>query len=415
MKKTELIKKYTRKSVNVIKNEGILSLGIKTLTKLQKKQAQTTSNPILKKRFISLVDRKNVMLADWSNRPYQDERVITNPIGVINWVMSPPAGGGGHQNIFRFISMLESKGYKSNIYLYSTFDDTTPVQAKENVKAYCDVKNLTFQMYEGHLKEADIVFATGWETAYPVFNDTTTAKKMYFIQDFEPYFYPMGTDYILAENTYKFGFHGVTAGGWLDQKLKQEYGMIADHYDFGADKSIYKLTNNKQRKDIFFYARPVTERRGFDLGIMALEIFKQRMPEYVIHLAGWDVSEWDVPFDHIDHKALRIDELAGIYNQCAAALVLSLTNMSLLPLELLSTGTIPVVNDGPNNRLVSDNPFIAYTEASPEALAQKLIDIVTMEDLPSYAKKAAESVPSDGWQKSGDKLASVIEKVLKNV
>jgi hypothetical protein len=30
--------------------------------------------------------------------------------------------------------------------------------------------------------------------------------------DFEPWFYPMGTDYVLAENTYRFNFYGFTAG-----------------------------------------------------------------------------------------------------------------------------------------------------------------------------------------------------------
>lgn len=415
MKKTDILKKYARKSVTTLKNEGLLSVGIKALTKLQKKQAQTTSNPILKKKFISLVDRQNVMLADWSTHPYVAQATSRPPLKIINWIMSPPAGGGGHQNIFRFISILDKKGYKNNVYLYSTFDDTTPDEARQNVLAYCDAKNLTFHNYDGYMAEADIVFATGWETAYPVFNDTTAAKKMYFVQDFEPYFYAIGTDYILAENTYKFGFHGITAGGWLDNKLSTDYGMKCDHYDFGADKTLYKLTNEKPRKEIFFYARPVTERRAFDLGVMALEIFHQRMPEYTINFAGWDVSEWEVPFPYVNHKSLKIEELSDIYNKSAAALVMSLTNMSLLPLELLSSGTIPVVNDAPNNRLVSNNPFIAYTEASPEALAQKLIDTVTMKNLPEHSKQAAQSVSSDGWEQAGKKLLAVIEKETKYV
>lgn len=415
MKKTENLKKYVRKSANTLKSEGLLSLGIKVLSKLQKKQAETTNNSSLKQKFTSLVDRESVMRADWTTRPYVYKHTSRPRTRTINWVMSPPAGGGGHQNIFRFISTLEAAGYKNNVYLYSTFDDTTPEQARENIKAYCDAKQVTFQKYNGRLADADVVFATGWETAYPVFNDATDAKKMYFIQDFEPYFYPIGTDYVLAENTYRFGFHGITAGGWLDKKLTKEYGMSCHHYDFGADKSVYQITNTKSRKEVFFYARPVTERRAFDLGIMALEIFHKRMPEYKINLAGWDVAGWDVPFPYVNHGAVSINELSDIYNNCAASLVISLTNMSLMPLELLAAGAIPIVNDGPNNRLVSDNPFIAYAEASPEALAQKMVDVVTMKDLPRYAQDAAKSVPSDGWEKAGDKFLSIIESELKNV
>jgi glycosyltransferase involved in cell wall biosynthesis len=408
------VKKYTRKTVTTIKNEGFLEFGIKSLQKLKKVQVQKTTNQSVKRQFVSLVDRQNVMAADWSNakKPAQT-RAVKAPY-TINWVMSPPSGGGGHQNIFRFIEILDKQGHKNNVYIYSNYDDMTIAQARENVKAYCKAKNLTFKRFKGSMVKADALFATGWETAYVVFNEKTIARKFYFVQDFEPLFYPMGTDYVLAENTYKFGFHGITAGGWLDDKLSREYGMTCDHYDFGADPKNYRLTNTKTRKQIFFYARPVTERRGFDLGIMALELFHNKHPEYEIVLAGWDVSEWHVPFPYTNLKAMQISELSDVYNQSAAALVLSLTNMSLLPLELLATGTIPVVNEGPNNRLVSDNPYIKYTEASPQALADALGEVVSMKNLPAYAKKASESVASDGWDVAGKKFLSVLDRELGN-
>lgn len=415
MKSIHQVKKYSRKIAVTLKNEGALSLSIKSLQKLQKRKAQLTKNAELKKKFISLVDRENVMRADWSNNRYVPSVRKSSSSRVVNWIMSPPGGGGGHQNIFRFIEYLDRNGYKNNVYLYSTFDDMTTAQARDNVSAYCKAKNLTFSYYKkGKMTPADILFATGWETAYPVFNEETDARKMYFVQDFEPYFYPMGTDYILAENTYKFGFKGVTAGGWLSNKLSTEYGMHCDYYDFGADKNLYRYENENPRKEVFFYARPVTERRGFDLGIMALEVFHKRMPDYTINLAGWDVSEWDIPFPYVNHKALPMEQLSEVYNKCATALVMSLTNMSLLPLELLATGTIPVVNDAQNNRLVSDNPYIKYTDASPEALAQAMIDIVTREDLVEYSKKASKSVSSDGWDVAGEKFLAVLEKELTN-
>jgi glycosyltransferase involved in cell wall biosynthesis len=407
-------KKYSRKSITVIKNEGVLSLGIKSLQKIQKRQVQLATNPAVKKQFVSLVDRKNVMDADWSSNPYTKPTSIAKSPFVVNWVMSPPSSGGGHQNIFRFIEMLDQQGYKNNIYIYSNYDDMTIAQARDNVKEYCKAKNLTFKRYNGTMNKADATFATGWETAYVVFNDKSESHKFYFVQDFEPLFYPMGTDYVLAENTYKFGFHGITAGGWLDYKLSTDYGMKCDHYDFGADPANYKFTNSGTRKQVFFYARPVTERRGFDLGVMALEIFHNKMPDYEIVLAGWDVSEWNVPFPYTNLKTLKIDQLSEVYNKSAAALVLSLTNMSLLPLELLASGTIPIVNDAPNNRLVSDNPYIKYTDASPESLAQAMIDIVMREDLPKYAKKASESVATDGWKVAGEKFLAVLEKELTN-
>ena len=36
--------------------------------------------------------------------------------------------------------------------------------------------------------------------------------RFYLVQDFEPSFYAAGSEALMAEATYRFGFHGVTAG-----------------------------------------------------------------------------------------------------------------------------------------------------------------------------------------------------------
>lgn len=413
--KPSRILKTVKKGVRVVKNDGLISFGIKALKKIENRNQAVSSEPMKKKQFISLVDRSNVMLADWSNFKYKPDYSKVRESKHVAWIMSPPSGGGGHQNIFRFIDFLDEKGYKNDVYLYSTFDDTTTQQAKENTKAYSSAKNVNFQYYKDKTQiNADIIFATGWETAYPVFNQKTDALKFYFVQDFEPLFYPMGTDYILAENTYKFGLRGITAGGWLAKKLNDDYGMKTDSYDFGANKELYSVTNNGDRKDVFFYARPVTERRGFDLGLMVLELFHEQMPECTIHFAGWDVSEWNVPFPYINHKAMPIDELNNIYNSCSAALVISLTNMSLLPLELLASGVVPIVNDGPNNKLVSNNSSIKYIESSPRALADALVEAVKLNSASQQSKKISDSVTDNGWEEAGKKFMKIIDKELNN-
>jgi glycosyltransferase involved in cell wall biosynthesis len=411
------MKKYPKKIASILKQEGFVALAIKSLQKIEKSRAKISTNPSRKIKFVSLVDVKDVMEADWSNNPYQSPKLTkrTKTPYTINWVMSPPRGGGGHQNIFRFIEHLDSLGHKNNVYLYSTTDHMTVEEAAENVRAYCNAKNVDFKLYDKNMDEADVLFATGWETAYPVFNQKTKAKKMYFVQDFEPYFYAIGTNYVLAENTYKFGFHGITAGGFLSNKLSTEYGMKCDSYDFAADLANYRYTNQSERKEVFFYARPVTERRGFELGIMALELFHKMMPDYTINLAGWDVSEYEIPFPYVNHKAMQISELSDLYNKCGVALVISLTNMSLLPPELLACGTIPVVNDGPNNRLVSDNPYIQYVEASPAALAQRMAEVLKKKDLKQYSKKATSSIGKNGWADSKDVFMKTLDRELGNV
>jgi glycosyltransferase involved in cell wall biosynthesis len=376
-----------------------------SLQKVQKMRSKTTKRKVQVK-YSSLADLKSVMQVTGpvvSRKP-----TGAKPPYTVNWVMSPPRGGGGHQNIFRFINYLDSKGYTNNVYLYSTSDFITVEEVKTNIRSYCTAENITIQWLKGDMASSDVVFATGWETAYPVVNARTDAKKMYFVQDFEPYFYPVGSDYILAENTYKFGLTGITAGKWLTHKLSQDYGMQCDSYDFGADPGVYAMTNAKPRKKVFFYARPVTTRRGFELGIMALTKFHEAMPDYEIVMAGWDISEYELPFPCTNLKALPLSALSDVYNECAVALVISLTNMSLLPLELLAAGVIPVVNNGENNTMVSASPFIAYADATPHALAQAMIDTLKKKDLVSYAKQAAKSTAPLNWGPSCEKFEKIL-------
>ncbi len=404
-----------RKALWIIRRQGLSAFLILVLQKFQGRR--NTDKPTIKRKIHLMVRYEDALEADWTSDKsalFKTPPVNGRPL-VINWVMSPPGkGSGGHQNIFRFIRFLELAGHKCRIYLYSTHPLPSPKQldavlADSYPEVSAPIKPLPAS---NKMDSADAIFATGWETAYPVFNSPDKARRFYFVQDYEPYFYPTGSETTLATNTYRFGFYGTTAGGFLAKKLHNEFGMETDSFDFGADSDVYKHTNKEPRKEVFFYARPVTPRRAFELGVMALDIFHRQHPEYVINLAGWDVSDYELPFPYNNLKTLPLEALSAVYNRCAVALVMSLTNMSLLPLELLACGTIPVVNDGDNNRLVSNNPYIAFTPAAPKALADRMSSILAQSDLVDYSLKASQSVFGDSWDKAGEKFVSIMEREL---
>jgi glycosyltransferase involved in cell wall biosynthesis len=366
-----------------------------------------------------MVSSEAMVAADWTTPP----PALTSPISVsagpidVAWVTSPPsAGSGGHQNMFRFIKTLEQAGHRCTVYLYdwqgSTADGPALKKMLRSVSAYPDL-GADFVPYRGSVHEsAQALFATAWETAYPVFLDPSRARRFYFVQDFEPWFYPVGDNYVLAENTYRFGFHGLTAGAWLQEKLSTDYGMRADHYDFAADTHRYRVTEADLRKraGVFFYARPSTPRRAFDLGIAALTEFAKARPDVTIHLAGGRLDPTQVPFAHVNHDSLDLAELNPLYNQCSAALVLSLSNMSLLPLELLAAGVTPVVNEGPNNRLVSQNPHLSFVPLSPAVIAGRLWEIV---DAPPDPAMLSASLGNHTWSDAGVQFTTAFERAMR--
>ena len=59
------------------------------------------------------------------------------------------------------------------------------------------------------LPPSDIAISTIWYSAYPLLRFNKTQAKFYFVQDFEPAFYPAGALWALAEATYRFGFAGI--------------------------------------------------------------------------------------------------------------------------------------------------------------------------------------------------------------
>ncbi len=407
-----MVKRIILKTSDALNDGGLRLVAKKAIRKVFKGVAGQS----LKDEYRSLVKTEDLLSVNWTEDPYRPKAVSKKSYSTA-WVMSPPGkGSGGHLSIFRFLQFLENSGHKVTIYLYSNNRHTDIDLWKSVIVNHFPSIKGDIKLLEESSKSIafDAVFATGWETAYPVYGFTNSAQKFYFVQDFEPSFYATGTDSVLAENTYKFGYFGITAGGWLSKKLKQEYGMKTNYFTFGIDHDIYQYQHQKDRNAVFFYARPVTARRAFELGILSLEEFAKRNPQTTIHLAGWDLHRYSIPFKHISHGIVTPHELASIYNKCSAGLVLSLTNMSLLPPELLACGTIPVINKGDNNKLVYDNPYYAWTEAMPAQIAKTIESVLKNPQKQQTAELASKSVANLNWESSGERFIKIFESQMKD-
>ena len=328
---------------------------------------------------------------------------------VLAWVVVPAAPrAGGHTTLYRIVNHLQAHGYVNRVYFY----DVNNV----DLEYYRQVLRRSYG-FSGHvgntqdgIADADAVIATSWQTAYPVFNARCLGKRCYFVQDFEAEFYAVGSLSELALNTYRMGLHAITAGPWLADKLRTEFGMAADSFQFGSDGDIYSRTAVGPRPGVAFYARPEVARRGFEIGMMALELFASRHPAVEIHLYGQRIDALGYRFHN--HGRASPQELNALYNRCRAGLSLSLTNTSLVPHEMLAAGCIPVVNDSPNNRSVLDNPFVRYASLTPPSLAAALEAIVRLRDFEDHSAAAAASVKSTTWADAGAAVERILQRLL---
>lgn len=334
----------------------------------------------------------------------------------INWVIPDVGiGGGGHLNIFRLIVQLEKYGYDCRVVIVGHTHFNSGNEARALIRQHFFPINAEVSIGELSLRPAAITVATSWITAYPVRNFQGTCYRCYFVQDYEPYFFAHGSDYCFAKATYGMGFYGITAGAWLAEKLKVEHGMKTIAMGFSYDHDLYRplLRRNPEIRRVFFYARPVTQRRCFELGLLALNHVAQQMPEVSFILAGWDASSYDIPFHHLNAGNVAVKDLPDLYSQCDVALVLSLTNLSLLPLELMACGCPVVSNRGPNTEWLLNENNSVLADETPEALGEALV-VLLQDD--NKRKKLAEAglsfAAETSWDSEARRVSGFFEDLL---
>lgn len=330
----------------------------------------------------------------------------------IAWVCRPAGvGSGGHTTMFRVIGELERRGHACVVYIDDRHGWEID-QHRRTIRAWWPWVKAEIHDLSAGIDDAHAVFATSWETAYPVLASPAKGARCYFVQDFEPSFYPAGAAALLAEATYRFGFHGVTAGRWLAQLLQRDYGMPSDHFDFGCDLEHYALSGASARAGVCYYCRTAAPRRAHELAVIALDVFAARHPEVEIHTYGDHPGA--LPFATTDHGLQTPEQLGALYRRCTAGFVMSATNVSLVPHEMLAAGCIPVVNDAEHNRVVLDNDHVAYARATPIELAQALTRLVSRppEEQVAAAAAAAASVDSTSWEESGGQVERILREAV---
>jgi len=344
----------------------------------------------------------------------------------INWFIPPLGkGSGGHLNIFRFARNLEDLGYENRFIvvaesLVPEVNRLTKEEIKEKIAEW--FMPLKAECFRGtaDLPPAEYAMATGWQTAYYVDALKDKCHKCYFIQDYEPWFYSRGTEYFLAENTYKLGFSAITAGQWLEGLMRKDYGMEAHAVGFSYDQDLYHrpektpasntLSPKKQR--VFFYARPPTPRRAFDLGVLVLDAVTKRMPNVEVVMAGWDLGQYEFPFEVVDHGIMALSDLPALYATCDAALVLSFSNLSLLPLELMACGVPVVSNDGAWVEWLLDQENACLSEPTIQGLADAIIKLLADDDLrEQHAVRGLEFAQSTSWIKEARRVDAILAKM----
>lgn len=247
----------------------------------------------------------------------------------------------------------------------------------------------------------DVLLATTWWSAYIVDDlrkHLGRERFTYFIQEYEPFTFPLGTWYRAAEATYDFPhdalfsteilenyFSSIRAGVFGLSAVRGARSLPFRNPITGL-KGMARMPVGERRRRLLFYARPQVHaaRNMFEFGLSALRLAVQRLGD---ELDGWDLvgvganENSTIKLDG-DRSLRMISKLDSYgYRQMLASSDVGLALMytphpSLVPLEMAAAGMLTVTNacmSKGKDAFADVSSLIHVAEPDVEAIAEALI------------------------------------------
>jgi glycosyltransferase involved in cell wall biosynthesis len=323
----------------------------------------------------------------------EKDEIVKSPLKrKVVWLLPTlMVGSGGHRNVFRLADLLGGPEFECKIFFHNDLRDESVLTSE--IRRHYGYQNIVSTSDLDDVRQADIVVGVH-NSSIPFLkrNVSRSAKQVYLVQDFEPWFSPMGKGYLDALATYfDKDLKIITSGRWMSSKMESLTGKKVPHFDFPLDKTIYYCDDTpRNQQQIAFFAKQDTPRRLFDVGIAVLEEVKRLLPDLQIKAFG--SSDRFKLFGHHYEANLypKITDLANLYRESSLGLVFSPTNPSLVPYEMMSCG-LPIVDidlpEAPMQKY-GRNLFIKESEYSIEKLIARVVLLLSDQD---YWNKASDA------------------------
>lgn len=273
---------------------------------------------------------------------------------------------GGHRKIFTVCQALERAGYTVKLYFYSI--RSGKVIARD-IKKYFGGLGAEIASFTGQVDAHKAVICTQWKSAYDARLLRFSGRIIYFIQDFEPMFYAVGSDFLRAMTTYGMNFQMICYGKWVAAKLADELRAKAAAIPFTLDHATYKKPALEGHRDIdiLVFARPSQDRRCLDLIVEGLIALKQRCPDAQIAFFGEDeYPDFGFEFTKLGSYS-DLAELADLYRRTKVGICYSPTNPSQLGYEMLACGACLIdVRVKFSELNFGGEDFVRYCDGTPE-------------------------------------------------
>lgn len=294
----------------------------------------------------------------------------------VAWLVPAPIpGSGGHRTILNHASFLAEQGWET-FFFVDTND--SPREIKQTFERLFYKTPITYR--SGLTIDGDFsaVIATAWWTAIAAARAEHIPNRLYFVQDYEPYFHAMGSDHLSAIASYKLGLTPITIGRWLAKKLQSDFGCQPQFFDFGVDHGTYFPLARKRENAICILYQDDKPRRCAEMIREAVLGIRFHRPDVKIYLFG----QLTAPAIHGTHHLglLSRQQCNDLYNQCRVGICLSSTNPSRIPFEMMASG-LPVIDLYCESNLFEHvDETVLLSEPDPYSIAEATLNILESPD-----------------------------------
>lgn len=327
---------------------------------------------------------------------------------------------GGMTSILRLGTNLSELGYR--VTYISMLDEAVDIMKKSaeiNLKNY---QGEFLNILKTDYNAFDIVVATMWQTAYEA--RKFSGYKMYFVQDYEPYFYEYGDYAILAQKTYELGLHIVSLGSWnkkIIEKNCQLHGLV-DYIDFPYEKREYEFKKrdfgylrNTDKIKMAVYVKEEAKRLPIILP-MIIDALKIELAKNGVNLDVYYFGNGQQVCIKNGKSLGKMpkNRLSELYNDCDFGMVASLTNISLVPYEMVASG-LPVIefSDGTFSDFFVEGSCILCNLNSKKLSNDILALIKNPKKISQMTLLAYNCIKDLSWEKSASQFDSIIRRVSK--
>lgn len=418
------LKNQASRASHILRQGGFAALKVALAKRVLARQGDSAMWHAYQQEAAALVRKFDFSADDLAtSQCLQAKNRAEMPIRSVTWFIPDfkHAYYGGMYTILRFADILaREKSILNQFALLGTFD---PADIRRKIgDAFpslrdAPVKPIALDKPMDDLSPTDASIATLWSTAYPALKFNNVKRKFYFIQDYEPLFYPAGSTQAQVEATYTFGFDGLCNTPSLCDIYQAQYGGQAISFMPAVDRSIFNCEGRRDHPTgepwkVFFYGRPEHPRNGFELGSAALIKLKHRLGERAqIFSAGdtWDPQQYGLAGIVENLGLLPYTQTAQLYKSCDVGLVMMFTrHPSYLPFELMASGCCVVSNLNPWTQwFLEDGKNCLLSKASATSLADRLEEALINAPLHRVLTENAERIITDcysDWHSEIEKL-----------